>query len=176
MNLAPFYNALGIVRAGATFGADTGFDGGGAAFSATDVPASISTKNVRFALGAPGANNIVAAKGNTIPLPAGQFASLWLLGAATEGGQRGQQFTVNYSDGSQQVFAQNVSDWYAPQEFPGESRAVKTQSRVMANGASDARPFSLYSYGFALDPNKTVKSLVLPDNANVKIAGVSLAK
>ena len=176
VNLAPFYNTLGIVRPGATFGADTGFDDGGAAFSATDVPTSLNTKNVRFALGAPGTNNIVSAQGNVVPLPAGKFASLWMLGAATEGGQRGQEFVVNYSDGSQQVFAQNLSDWYAPQEFPGESRAVKTQGRVMADGTSDPRPFSLYSYGFTLDPSKTVKSLTLPNNPNVKIAGVSLAK
>ena len=176
VDLSKSYNALGIARAGATFGADTGFDGGGAAFSSKDVGATVESKNVEFKLGAPGANNIIAAAGQTIALPQGQFTSLWLLGAATEGGQRAQTFTVNYSDGSQQVFAQNVSDWYAPQEFVGESRAVKTGSRVMANGAIDARPFSLYSYGFALDANKTVQSLVLPDNRNVKIAGVSLAK
>ena len=176
VDLSKAYNALGIAREGATFGADTGFDGGGAAFSSKDVGAMVESKNVQFKIGAPGSNNIIAAKGETIMLPQGQFASLWLLGAATEGGQRAQTFTVNYSDGSQQVFAQNLSDWYAPQEFPSESRAVKTASRVMGDGNLDARPFSLYSYGFALDVNKTVKSLVLPDNANVKIAGVSLAK
>lgn len=176
VSLSPFYNTLGIVRDGATFGDNTGFDSGGAAFSATDVPTSINTKNVRFTLGAPGANNVVSAQGNVIPLPTGQFASLWLLGAATEGGQRGQEFVVNYTDGSQQTFAQNLSDWYSPQEFVGESRAVKTQSRVLGTGTRDPRPFSMYSYGFALDPNKTVKSLTLPNNPNVKIAGVSLAK
>lgn len=175
-DLSKAYNEMGIVREGATFGADTGFDGGGAAFSSKDVGASLTTKDVQFKLGAPGTNNVIAARGDVIALPQGKFASLWLMGAATEGGQRGQQFTVNYSDGSQQVFAQNLSDWYAPQSFPGESRAVKTQSRVMGDGTLDARPFSLYSYGFALDPNKTVKSLTLPNNPNIKIAGVSLAK
>ena len=176
VDLSKTYNAVGIVREGASFGADTGFDGGGAAFSSRDVGATLETQNVKFNLNAAGANNIIAATGQTIALPQGNYASLWMLGAATEGGQRGQEFVVNYSDGSQQIFAQNLSDWYAPQEFVGESRAIKTGSRVMADGTADARPFSLYSYGFALDPNKTVKSLVLPDNSNVKIAGVSVAK
>ena len=176
VNLAPFYNAMGIAREGAAFGADAGFDGGGAAFSGKDIGAALETKNVKFNLGVPGANNIVAAQGQTIMLPAGKYASLWMLGAATEGGQRGQQFVVNYADGSQQTLAQNLSDWYAPQEFPGESRAIKTPGRLLMDGSRDARPFSLYSYGFGLDASKTVKSLTLPNNRNVKIAGVALAK
>ena len=176
VDLSKSYNLIGVVKDGATFGADTGFDGGGAAFSSKDVGPMVETKNVMFKVGAPGANNVIAAKGETIALPAGNFGSLWLLGAATEGGQRAQQFTVNYSDGSKQVFAQNMSDWYAPQSFPGESRAVKSESRVMADGTADGRPFSMYSYGFKLDANKTVQSLTLPNNPYVKIAGVSLAK
>ena len=176
VDLSKAFNAIGIVREGATFGADKGFDDGGAAFSAKDVGATVATKNVNFKIGTPGANNIVAANGATLSLPTGKFGSLWMLGAATEGGQRAQEFTVTYSDGSKQTLVQNFSDWYAPQSFPGESRAVKTESRVMMDGTRDPRPFSMYSYGFALDANKTVQSLTLPDNQNVKIAGISLAK
>ncbi len=176
VDLSQAFNAIGIVREGATFGGDSGFDNGGAAFGAKDVGVAVETKNVRFSLGAPGASNIVAAQSNVVALPKGQFASLWLLGAATEGAQRGQEFVVTYGDGTTQTLTQNLSDWYAPQGFPGESRAVKTEGRNMANGARDARPFSLYAYGFALDPGKTVQSLTLPDNPNIKIAGVSLAK
>ena len=176
VDLSKAYNMVGVVKDGATFGAETGFDGGGAAFSSKDVGAMVNSKNVMFKTGAPGANNIVAAKGQTLALPQGQYGSLWMLGAATEGGQRGQEFTVNYSDGSKQVFAQNLSDWYAPQEFVGESRAIKAPTRVLADGMADTRPFSLYSYGFTLDPKKTVQSVTLPDNELVKIAGVSLAK
>lgn len=176
VDLSKAFNAIGITADGAKFGADNGFDSGGAAFSAKDVGANLTTKNVKFALGAPGANNIVTANGATVNLPAGKFASLWMLGAAVEGGQRAQEFVVNYADGTKQTLVQNLSDWYAPQSFPGESRAVKTEGRNMMDGTRDPRPFSMYSYGFALDPNKTVQSLTLPNNPNVKIAGVSLAK
>ena len=176
VDLSKAFNAIGITADGAKFGADNGFDGGGAAFSAKDVGASLTSKNVKFAIGAPGANNIVTANGATVNLPAGKYASLWMLGAAVEGGQRAQEFTVNYADGTKQTLVQNLSDWYAPQSFPGESRAVKTEGRNMMDGTHDTRPFSMYSYGFALDANKTVQSLTLPNNPNVKIAGVSLAK
>ena len=176
VDLSKAFNAIGITSNGATFDVANGFDGGGAAFSAELVGKTVSTKGVNFSLGAPGANNIIAASGQTLSLPNGKFSSLWMLGAATEGGQRAQEFVVNYSDGSKQVLAQNLSDWFSPQGFPGESRAVRSDYRNMGNGVKDTRPFSMYSYGFALDNTKTVQSLTLPNNPNVKIAGVSLAK
>ncbi len=176
VDLSKTFNALGFVKAGSVFGADKGFDGGGAAFSSQDVGAMVTSKNVNFKLGTPGVNNIVTANGATVNLPSGKYASLWMLGAAVEGGQRAQEFVVNYADGTKQTLVQNFSDWYAPQSFPGETRAIKTEGRVMMDGTNDPRSFSMYSYGFALDANKTVQSLTLPNNPNVKIAGISLAK
>ena len=37
----------------------------------------------------------------------------------------------------------------------------------------DNRPFSMYAYAFALDAQKTVQSLKLPNNPLVKIASIS---
>ncbi len=176
VDLSKAFNAIGITRDGENFAEDNGFDGGAAAFSAGDVGTSVSTKGVQFSLGAAGVNNVIAAGGEKIALPPGKFASLWLLGAAINGEQRDQIFLVTYTDGTTQTLAQNLSDWFSPQNFPGESRAVKTGSRNMADGTKDTRPFSLYSYGFALDNTKTVQSLTLPNNPFVKIAGVSLAQ
>ncbi len=175
VDLSLAFNAVGITGDGARFGTESGFDAGGAAFSGALLGNSLTTQNVRFTLGAADRNNIVAARGAQISLPARKFASLWLLGAGVEGSQRAQNFVVTYSDGSTQVLAQSLSDWFAPQRFPGEARALKMAYRNLMSGAKDPRPFSLYSYGFALDANKTVQSLTLPDNPNVKIAAVTLA-
>ena len=57
----------------------------------------------------------------------------------------------------------------------GESRALKMAYRIMNNGAQDARPFFVYGYGFNLNNAKTVKSLTLPDNSNVKLLAITLA-
>lgn len=176
VDLKPYFSAIGITRDGANFGAEEGFDAGGAAFSGTLAGNAITAQNVRFSLGAAGEKNIVSAQKQEIALPQGKFSSLWLLGGAVEGGQRAQRFTVTYSDGTTQTLVQNLSDWYAPQEFVGENRALRMGYRNLTGGARDPRPFSLYSYGFALDATKTVRSLALPDNPNVKIAGVSLGK
>ena len=174
VDLSKTFNAVGITKDGAVFGADNGFDGGGASFSSDLLGRSLSTKNVNFALGAAGTNNIVAARGNVIALPPRKFSSLWFLGAAIDGAQRAQTFKVTYSDGTTQTWSQNLSDWFAPQSNPGESRALKMDYRNMANGARDARSFSLYAYGFALDGTKSVQSVTLPENPNVRIAAISL--
>ena len=93
---------------------------------------------------------------------------------AVEGAQKAQVFTVTYTDGTQQELAQNLSDWFQPQNFPGETRAVKMAYRNVSIGAKDIRPFYLYSYRFSLPAKKTVKSLTLPQNPNVKVVAVSV--
>ena len=175
VDLAGAYNTVGLTKNGASFGAEAGFDGGGASFSSDLVGRSQTSKEVKFTIGAPGVNNVVAARGNILALPQKKATTLWMLAAAVEGSQNAQEFTVTYTDGTTQTLTQNFSDWYAPQNFPGESSAVKMDYRNMMDGTKDPRPFSLYSYGFALDGSKTVKSLKLPDNPNVRIAAVSLA-
>ena len=175
VNLSKVFNSVGITRDAAAFDASSGFDGGGAAFSGNLLGTSMTVKGVRFNLGAAGANNIVSARGSVVPLPRNKFSSLWLLGAAVEGGQRGQTLLVTYTDGTTQTMSQNFSDWYSPQGFPGETRGLRMDSRNMANGVKDPRPFSLYSYGFALNKTKTVQSLTLPNNPNIRIAAMSLA-
>ena len=37
----------------------------------------------------------------------------------------GADLHVTYTDGTTQKLVQNFSDWFQPQSFPGESRAVK---------------------------------------------------
>jgi hypothetical protein len=175
VSLAANFNASGFAKDGARFAGNSGFDLGGATFSANLLGASQTWKDVKFNLGPAAGNNIVAAQGQVLALPAGKYASLWILGAAVEGNQKAQEFKVSYTDGSSETTVQHVSDWYQPGSFPGESRAVKMDYRNMGDGSRDPRTFFAYSYGFKLDPAKTVQSLTLPSNPNVKVMAVTLA-
>jgi hypothetical protein len=176
VDLGAVFNQLGITKDGGTFDVNKGFDAGGASFSAEILGLTQTWKNVEFKIGPPDVSDIVSCHGQIVTLPAGQFSSLWLLGSAVQGDQMDQIFTVTYADGTTLKLHQNMSDWYQPQTYPGQGRALKMAYRNMADGTKDARPFYAYAYGFNLDPTKTVKSLTLPDNNNVEIMSVSLAK
>ena len=176
IDLKAVFDVSGFVKDDALFSDSAGFDAGGASFSATLLGTTQTVNNVRFNLGPSEGNNLVASAGQTIKLPNDKFSSLWLLGAAVEGNQMAQTMTVTYSDGTTQTLAQNFSDWYQPRNFPGESRAVKMEYRNLSNGARDPRIFYAYSYGFNLDNAKTVQSVTLPNNSNVKILAISVAK
>jgi len=175
-DLSAAYNTLGITSDGKPFALTNGFDGGGTAYSAALLGRSVTWQGVPFQIGPPDALNTVSCRGQIITLPAGQYAALWLLGAAINGSQNGQTVTVAYTDGTKASFAQNFSDWYQPGRFSGESRAVKMKYRNTADAAKDPRTFYAYSYGFPLDSGKTVKSLTLPDNDNIKILASALTK
>jgi hypothetical protein len=175
VDISGAYDIVGYSPDGATFKPDTGFDGGGASFSTTQVLGVESLPNVKFKVKRGAGPNTVSSSGNVIKLPAGKFSTLWLLGAAVEGNQKNQELAVTYTDGTKQTFFQNFSDWYTPQRFVGESRTVTMTHRNMADGTRDPRRFNLYKYGFNLDATKNVASLTLPNNPMVKIVAVSVA-
>ena len=164
----------GIAADGATVSATGGFDGEGSTYSGTLLGRTQTVRGVKFGIGAAGGRNVATAKGQTLPL-SGKHHSLWLLASAIQGGQREQTITVAYTDGTSATFVQNFSDWYQPEGFPGEVRALRMAYRNLPNGAYDPRPFYVYGYGFPLDPAKTVKGVTLPNDENVRVLAVSLA-
>ena len=110
----------------------------------------------------------------TVGLPAGNYSTLRLLATAVNGRQLDQPFVVTYTDGTTSSFTQSLSDWYAPQNFAGESQVSKMAYRVTAAGATETGPYYLYGYSFAIDGAKTTKSLTLPHNRNVVVLGVDV--
>lgn len=158
----------------ARFSDDGGFDDGGAAYSGTLLKNPVATHGVSFKIGAAGAPNATVAKGQTIPL-SGSHKSVWLLAAAADGGQREQTVTITYADGSTTKIVQNFSDWFQPEDFPGEVRALRMPYRNLANGSRDPRPFYVYAYGLPIDASKAVKSITLPNNPNIRVLAVSVA-
>lgn len=175
VDLSPYFSTVGIFSGGAAALETSGVDGEGNGYSAQLLGATQTWKGVEFHLGRADAPDLVSCHGQVIPLPSGPHASLWLLGTAVEGSQIAQTFTVTYTDGTTQALVQNLSDWFQPGGFPGESRAVKMSYRLTSRRAKDPRPFYAYSYGFRLDSAKTVQSVTLPTNENVKILALTLA-
>ncbi len=175
VDLSTAYNAKGIYADGQRYNSG-GLDNEGSAYSENLLGRSQTWKNVLFKLGAAGKDCVVACKGQTVALPAGDYKSLWLFGTGIEGSQKAQKLTVTFTDGTTQTLTQGYSDWFVPKGFPGEVRAVKMPYRILGDGGKDNRPFYLYSYGFSLTPGKTLKSLELPDNQYIKIFAITVAK
>jgi hypothetical protein len=126
-----------------------------------------------FTLGAAGTSDAVS--GTTIALPAGNDSTVSLLAAAVNGNQPNQTFIVTYTDGTISSFTQSVSDWYTPQNYAGESPALKMAYRIAPSGATSNGPIYVYGYSFAINSAKTVQSISLPNNRNVVVLAVDLS-
>ncbi len=174
--LASYFNRPGIYTDGTTFTnpATGGLDGGGAAYSGTLLGGSQIWSNTLFSFGPANATNVIASGNQTISLPAGNCASLRMLATGVQGGQVSQSFVVTYTDSTTATFVQSLSDWFTPQNYTGESKAVIMGHRNSSNGTADNRTFYLYGYSFALNSAKTIQSIRLPNNGNVIVTDISL--
>jgi hypothetical protein len=162
----------GIVSDGTTFSG--GVDGVGNAYSANLLGSTLGWNGVNFAFGPANGVDVISAAGQTITLTATQASSLSLLAIAVNGAQTSQAFLVNYTDGTGATFTQSLSDWFVFGQYSGESIAKSMPYRDTSNGGEDARTFNLYGYTFATDKSKTVASITLPNNSQVKVLGIGL--
>ncbi len=135
VNLSSFYNRTGIVTDGTTFSATGGLDLAGNAYSAALLGSTGS-----FQVGPANAPDSVSSA--TIALPAGQYSTLAMLATGVNGDQIAQTFTVTYTDGTTSVATQSLSDWFTPQAYPGESKAVTMSYRDESSGAQ-GQPYIL---------------------------------
>jgi hypothetical protein len=134
VTLTSAFNRIGIGwRDGLTdYGTNIGLDGLGDCYSSTQISPSGSRYlafngipfDIDLGYSLTSILDAVSAAGQTIALPAGKFSSLSLLGAAVNGSQGSQTFTVTYSDGSTTSITQSLSDWQKPQNYAGESKAL----------------------------------------------------
>jgi hypothetical protein len=150
-----------------------GWDNDGNSYSSTLLGSSITYGGSTFALGTSGVD---AVSSTTIPLPAGSYGTLQLLGSAVNGNQTNQPFIVTYTDGTTSTFTQSLSDWWWPaQTFAGETRVLHMAYNDSSTGAKNSGSVYLYGYSFTLNSAKTLKSLTLPNNRNVVILAVDVA-
>jgi subtilase family serine protease len=173
VDLSAAFNVNGAYTDGTTYNTG-GLDGGGFSYSANQLTPSRVLSGVQFQFGPANQLNAVGGTGQAVTLPAGQFPRLVLLATGVQGNQTGQTVTVTYTDGTSTQFVQSFSDWFTPQNFPGEIDAVVMPYRNFADGSQDNRPFSLYAYVFRLNSSKTVKSITLPNNPDVLVLAATL--
>jgi hypothetical protein len=153
---------------------DGGLNGQVTAYSANLLGAQQTIGGTTFSFGP--ANAPDAVSGKTVSLPAGQFSTLKLLATAVNGNQAAQSFTVTYTDGTTSSFKQSLSDWFTPQSYTGESKAMSMAYRDTSTGLRDNRTFQLYGYSFSLNASKKVSSITLPNNRNVVVVAISLTR
>ena len=149
-----------------------GLDTWGYAFSSNLLGSTVTWSGVTFNLGTAGTASAVS--NTTIALPSVQSTTLNLLAVAVNGSHQNQTFVVTYTDGTTTTIKQNVSDWYSPQSYAGESIAVSMAYRINQYGVIDNHLADLYGYSFAIDSTKTVKSLTLPASRNIVVLAAAL--
>jgi hypothetical protein len=171
--LSAAYNRMGIVTDGTTFSTG-GVDGNGFAYSANLLGTTVTFNSAPFNLGPPNVPNVAA--NTTVPLPAGQFSTLNLLAAGVNGNHTSQTLTVTYTDGTTSSLTQSFSDWFAPQNYSGETTLLSPVYRDLYNGTEDKRTFHVYAYTFFLTNTKTVSSITLPGSANVVVLAMTLLR
>jgi hypothetical protein len=176
VSLASFYNRAGMYTDGTTFTnpATGGIDGGGAAYSATLLGSALTWNGVQFNFGPANVTNVISGANQTITLPPGNYSVLRMLATGLQGNQASQTFTVTYANSTTSTFIQSLSDWFTPQNYTGEAKAVPMGHRNSSNGTTDNRTFYLYGYSFNLTSSKIVQSIRLPNNGNVAVLAISL--
>ncbi len=177
VSLAAYYNRAGIYTDATTFTNPPtgGIDGNGYALSGTVLGPSQVWTNTLFTFGPVNATNVISCANQTIPLPPGSYSRLRILATAVNGNQTSQSFLVTYTDLSTSSFVQSLSDWFSPQNYSGEFKAIPMGYRNSSNGSSSENSsLYLYGYNFALNSSKTVQSIRLPSNANVIVAAISV--
>jgi hypothetical protein len=173
VSLVQYFNQQGIYPDGAQFSG--GVDGDGFACS-SNLLAVQTWHNVPFQLGASiGGSNVITCRGQTIALgQTGHFSKLEMLAFAVNGAQENQDFSVIYGDNSTAASTLSVSDWAQPGSYTGETVATTMEYRIQSDGSKDENAFYIYRYSFDLDSGKTLQSLKLPDNDNIKIFALTL--
>jgi hypothetical protein len=177
VSLSAYYDRAGIYTDGTTYTNPPtgGVDNGGYSYSGTYLGSSQTWSNTLFNFGPLNATNVIACTNQTIILPPGNFSRLRMLGTGVNGNQPSQQFLVTYTDLTTATFSQGFSDWFSPQNYSGEFKAIPLGYRNNANGtSSENNSLYMYGYSFGLNSSKMVQSIRVPNNANVVITAMSL--
>ena len=68
-----------------------------------------------------------------------------------------------------------MSDWFQSSGYNGETVVASTPYLNKANGTTQTGTYDLYGYSFKLDSTKTVRSITMPSNNNVRIMAMTLS-
>ena len=161
-----------------------GFDGKGNAYDweamgndrsgGTRVDSTLAWNGTTFNLTAPNQPNVIWAAGQTLDVPPIQFNTLNLVGAGVNGSQPEQPITLTFTDGSSVVWTQSFSDWCSPQYFGHEAIVSSQAYRNQAAGTPDMVENYIYGYSYTIPAGKTLASVTLPINMNVRLLDVQM--
>ena len=182
VSLSSYFTQIGITADGSS--TSGGLDSAHDSFSNTALGGTglVTWNTATFQLGAAGTNDAVAATGQTITLPSGSYTGIELLGTATGGVNQAGVFTVNYSGSAYDKDTLGFSDWNqgyngATTNAPGESTVVTMSYLNTYTGGAESKTYKgTYLYGYVIPVNsaKTLTSLVLPNDSNIKILAIDL--
>jgi hypothetical protein len=103
--------------------------------------------------------------GVVITLPSAQqsiYSTMIILGTAVNGHHAGA-ITAGYTDGTNNTFAQTLSDWCGFGGNTNESIAVGGINRINSDGTLNGASCNLYAYSLPLDVTKSLQSIKLTD-------------
>jgi len=176
---------------------DSGFDGKGNSLAAEMLPAKITFNDAQFQLAAAktGVPNAVAARGQTIDLPAGPYNRVYILAASSDGDQKAAFEIAHHKT------ELNIEDWggfigqwddriwsssNTANDDYGDMIGLKPGYIKRADlawycdhhhdsaGKNVAYRYS-YLFGYSIDLPRGAKTLTLPDNDKVRILAISVA-
>jgi len=191
VNLSRLFNTGGIFNNGVTFSATGGMDGGGDgctlpngcadAYSAQQLGIAgpfphLIVKGGLFGFGPINRTDCTTNcsadmislpdTGATVVVPWNEqkaYTTMTLLGTGVQGSHTGT-VTVHYTNGSSETFNQTFSDWCSFGANPNESIAVGGINRINSDGTLNGATCNLYSYTYALDPRRVVRSVTLTNS------------
>ncbi len=153
------------------------------------LPAEVTSEDISFKIGstADGAKNVVAARGQVINLPAGDFNKLYILAAATEDTKGNLRIGKQAANLGVQSWTGLVGQHYNRKFYMNDLKVAEIASAYSkpddiawyashrhSPAANDAYQYSyLYKYEFTLD--KGTRSVTLPDNSKIKIFAITVA-
>ena len=153
------------------------------------VPAEIISEDINFKMGSTtdGAKNVVAAKGQKITLPAGEYNKLYILAAATKDTQGelkvGKQITQlevqNWTGFVGQHYGRKLTEddlkvTEITNAFSKRDNIAWYASHCHSAKANEAYQYS-YLYKYEINLPKGAKSVTLPNNENIKIFAITVA-
>ena len=178
VNLTSYINTVAITTAGSSV---SGQLGGSKSYSSSALGTTVTWGTSTFDLGPANADDAIAAGGQTVFLPAGNYASIEILALTSGGYNQALQFWVDYSDGSQDTDTFAFSDWShgyngAGTNAPGETTVLTTSFNQYSGGTESLGSGSVYVYGYtiSINPNKTVAKLQIGNNNAVDILAIDL--
>ncbi|MBB5855546.1 GDSL-type esterase/lipase family protein [Amycolatopsis umgeniensis] len=136
--------------------------------------ALISSHGTRFTwpTASPGARDNATAQGQTVGVP-GSSDRLGFLVTATGGRSVSGTGTITYTDGTTRPYRIGSPDWAAPVPS-GVAPAISMPYRN-GPGGKDVRQVNVYHADVAIDPQRTVHRVRLPDAPALHVFAVALA-